>query len=114
MKPDQPASAAPQSPLGQVQSSEGNVDIQTQRQVVITEKSEVPTVRTVEIKGDLKRMEEKRFQALGLSPDLSRDIVNYRRDHNGFKSVDELKQVQGMDDQNFNCLRGKLAASGTG
>jgi DNA uptake protein ComE-like DNA-binding protein len=105
---------AQQNVLGQAQATQGKVDVQTQRQVVITERSEIPTVRTVEVKADLNRMQPKHFVALGFAPDLARKIVEYRKDHDGFKSVEELRQVEGMDEASFMRIRDKVAAARTG
>ncbi|OIJ95811.1 ComEA family DNA-binding protein [Streptomyces monashensis] len=41
----------------------------------------------------------------GVGPVLARHIVDYRTQHGGFRSVDELRQVNGIGDRRFSDLR---------
>jgi competence protein ComEA len=44
----------------------------------------------------------------GIGPTLAQRIVQYRDAHGGFRSVDELKQVEGIGEKRFASLRGAL------
>jgi competence protein ComEA len=41
----------------------------------------------------------------GIGPTLARRIVEYREQHGGFRSVDELRQVDGIGEKRFESLR---------
>jgi competence protein ComEA len=41
----------------------------------------------------------------GIGPTLARRIVEYRTQHGGFRSVDELRQVDGIGEKRFESLR---------
>jgi competence protein ComEA len=41
----------------------------------------------------------------GVGPVLARHIVDYRTQHGAFRSVDELRQVNGIGDRRFSDLR---------
>ncbi|MFE2076000.1 ComEA family DNA-binding protein, partial [Streptomyces misionensis] len=41
----------------------------------------------------------------GVGPVLARHIIDYRTRHGGFRSVDELRQVNGIGDRRFTDLR---------
>src|SRR5687768_14901697 len=76
-------------------TTEGETKIMTKRQVTVTEKSDIPTLRVNEVKADINRMEEKHFVALGYPEDVAKNIVEYRDDHGAFKSIDDLRKVDG-------------------
>jgi competence protein ComEA len=44
----------------------------------------------------------------GIGPTLAQRIVQYREAHGGFRSVDELKQVEGIGEKRFASLREAL------
>ena len=44
----------------------------------------------------------------GIGPTLAQRIVEYRQAHGGFRSVDELKQVEGIGEKRFAALRQAL------
>lgn len=37
------------------------------------------------------------------------DIINYRKEHGGFKNIDELKNIKGIGDATFNKLKDKVS-----
>jgi competence protein ComEA len=41
----------------------------------------------------------------GIGPTLAGRIVQYREEHGGFRSIDELRQVDGIGDKRFEALR---------
>jgi competence protein ComEA len=44
----------------------------------------------------------------GIGPKLAAAIVTYRNQHHGFKSVDELREVDGIGEKRFAALRGAV------
>jgi competence protein ComEA len=44
----------------------------------------------------------------GIGPALAGRILEYRRQHGGFSSLDELKEVSGIGDKRFEALRKSL------
>jgi competence protein ComEA len=44
----------------------------------------------------------------GIGPALAGRIIEYRRQHGGFHSIDELKEVSGIGDKRFEALRGSV------
>lgn len=44
----------------------------------------------------------------GVGPVLAQRILDYRREHGGFRSVDELRDVDGIGDARFGELRGRV------
>lgn len=40
----------------------------------------------------------------GIGPKMASEIVKFRTEHHGFKSLDELKQVRGVGDKTFDKL----------
>lgn len=99
------------TPLGETQVNAGESTIQTQKQVTrtITSQSELPTIRSSTVKGDLNRMSPSNLESLGLSHEQASNVVQYRDDQGGFKSTEELKNVPGMTDNMFNKLKEKVA-----
>ena len=52
---------------------------------------------------------EQLDQLDGIGPTLAKRIVGYRDEHGGFRSVDELKQVEGIGEKRFDSLREAVA-----
>ena len=52
---------------------------------------------------------EQLDQLDGIGPTLAKRIVDYRDEHGGFRSVDELKQVEGIGEKRFAALREAVA-----
>lgn len=51
---------------------------------------------------DLNSATTEQLQSVkGIGPKLAQAIEEYRKTHQGFKSVDELKDVKGIGDKNF-------------
>ncbi len=44
----------------------------------------------------------------GIGPTLAKRIVEYREEHGGFRSIDELKEVEGIGDKRFAALKDSL------
>lgn len=102
--------------LGQSQISEGKARVQSEEQVTqrVMREAEVPTVRVIEEKADLNRMDSEQFAALGVPFDVARRVVDYRTRNGDFKSVDELRAVEGMNDEIFNSIKDVVTAQSTG
>ncbi len=45
----------------------------------------------------------------GIGPVMAQRIIDYRMEHGGFKTIDELKNVRGIGDVRFSRLRDRLA-----
>lgn len=103
------------SGLGQEQVNAQESNVTTSRQVTrtITSQTEIPSVRTTVVRGNLNRMQPSHFQVLGLRADLAKKVVEHRDDKGPFRSVDELRQVDGMDEGQFNAIKDKVAAGPT-
>jgi competence protein ComEA len=52
---------------------------------------------------------EQLDQLDGIGPTLAKRIAEYRDEHGGFRSVDELKQVEGIGEKRFASLREAVA-----
>ena len=52
---------------------------------------------------------EQLDQLDGIGPTLAKRILEYRDEHGGFRSVDELKQVEGIGEKRFESLREAVA-----
>jgi competence protein ComEA len=44
----------------------------------------------------------------GVGPSTAQKIINYRKEHNGFSSVDELREVSGIGEKRLMALRDRL------
>jgi competence protein ComEA len=57
----------------------------------------------------LSQATEAQLETLdGIGPALAGRIVQYREQHGGFRSIDELKEVSGIGDKRFEAIRGSL------
>jgi competence protein ComEA len=48
----------------------------------------------------------------GIGPAKAQAILDYRKEHGGFKSVEELKDVKGMGAKRFEKLKGEFTVAG--
>jgi competence protein ComEA len=51
---------------------------------------------------------EQLEQLDGIGPTLAKRIVDYRQQHGGFRSLDELKEVEGIGEKRFEALKRSL------
>jgi competence protein ComEA len=57
----------------------------------------------------LAQATEAQLESLdGIGPALAGRILEYRQQHGGFRSLDELKEVSGIGDKRFEAMRGAL------
>jgi competence protein ComEA len=47
----------------------------------------------------------------GIGPALAQRIIEYRSKHNGFKTVDELRQVSGIGPKKFEAIKDRVTVS---
>lgn len=45
----------------------------------------------------------------GIGPTYAQRIIDYRNQNNGFKSIDEIKNIKGIGDATFNKLKDKIS-----
>jgi competence protein ComEA len=65
----------------------------------------VPLLHAVD-KVDINTATEKELAKLpGIGATIAKRIVEYRKAHGGFKSVDELKKVKGIGDKKFEAIK---------
>lgn len=64
-------------------------------------------------KVDLNKATASQLETIkGIGPKLAGAIIKYRKEHHGFKSLDELKSVKGIGDKNFNRFKSQLILGG--
>ena len=49
----------------------------------------------------------------GIGPTTAQKILDWRKQHGGFGSVDDLKQISGIGSKRFDALTDKLACTGS-
>lgn len=77
--------------------SETVVEEKITRTETETKSRDLPGIEEVKIKADINRMKAEDFMALGLPKESAENIIDYREEQGSFRSVDELKQVPGLD-----------------
>lgn len=99
--------------LGQIPTTTEDSEISGTREVVKTEEyeAEIPVIIRSSRRADINKMEKEDFVALGLSPEISEKVVEFRDDQDKFRSVSELSQVPGMDMAWLNRTRDKLGVN---
>jgi len=99
--------------LNKTEEEKGSDKVSVQKQVTrtITSEERVPTILEGQKKLDINRMSAGDWTGLGMPKTIADNIVKYRDDHKGFKSIDELKQVPGVNDTMLRPFQGKLGFS---
>jgi competence ComEA-like helix-hairpin-helix protein len=101
--------------LADVEKDKSHADVKVRKDItekrVDIDKESVPTVARTEHKLDINRADRDDFQAFGLSREMADKIVQYRKDHGDFKSVDDLRSVPGFNLSWFQQYRSKLGVS---
>ena len=80
---------------------------------VITNKKE-ETKESITVTGpiNLNTATQEELDSLpGIGPSKALDIIAYRKEHQGFKTIEELKNVKGIGDATFNKLKDKIMVS---
>ena len=97
--------------LGRTTVTEGEKTVEAQKRVLESTivEYDIPTVRVCEEKADLNQMSAEHFAALGVSRDAAQRIVDYREQHGQITSIDQLRSVQGVDDQTLRSLEQQVA-----
>ena len=103
--PPPPVAAAPTTPQN-VASDETSPD---QKEVAVSRP--IPTVTKKSVRADINRMSTTDFVNLGLAPDVAQKVVEYRKDHGSFGSVNELRLVPGMDETWMGKMQSQLGVS---
>src|SRR4051794_32399724 len=76
--------------FGKSKLSQGKGEITTSKKVILQKKTEFPTVQIQQNRADLNRMEVRHFEVLGVPPELSKSIVDYRASNGPFKRNEDL------------------------
>lgn len=92
----------------------------TQVQVTMTEPvqimqiAETPSLETETQLLDLNTATQADLEALpGIGPELARRILEYRQVCGGFRSVEQLTEVQGIGEKRFEALKDMVQTGGT-
>ncbi len=96
--------------LGEQNVTPGTAQIQRQKKVISTVivKDKIPTVKETTIRADINRMDAKQFTAIGFPSEVSQGIVQYRDRNGPFRSVHELKHVEGVSQSLLDKFDGAL------
>lgn len=97
------------SPIGE-RTEEGKTQVVTEQEVTkkVEKETEIPLVRRTQVFADLNEISTDGLVALGVPNDLAKNIVKYREENDGFESVEELKDVSGMNEQHYSSLEQKV------
>lgn len=98
----------PMNTLGRVEAEPGDAEVTTRRRVIVKSKSKIPTIRASREVADINRMEARHFEALGFSREAAQEIVRVRGERGGFRSVDDLAEIQGVNEESFDRIRPRL------
>lgn len=87
---------------------EGEEEVTVRRRVVVRQMEElqIPTVRICEEYADLNEANVEQLVALGVPQNAAQSIVQYREEQGPFTSMDQLRQVQGIDQNTLAQIRG--------
>jgi len=95
--------------LGESVAVPGTTQIETSKHVA--QRTSIPTVEERVTKADINRMSEDAFMALGMNESSSKEVVRYRQQVGPFQSVDQLRNVPGVDLAWYERLKDRLAVS---
>ncbi len=71
------------------------------------------SVEQVEGKVNINTATEAQIALLpGLGPKLATEVVNYRRNNGGFKTVEDIKKVSGVGDKKFEKIKDYVVLEG--
>ena len=97
--------------IGDSKTDTGSAKIVTKKTTTETEKENIPTVEEKNVKADINRLSADEFQKLGLPKSVADNVTKYRSDHGDFKSVDELRNVPGMNQAWLSSMSSKLGVA---
>jgi DNA uptake protein ComE-like DNA-binding protein len=97
-----------QATLGQVQAVPGQSEITTQKRVVVKSRTSIPTIRSSREVADINRMEASHFEALGFSRAEAAEIIRVRQERGGFRSVDDISSIEGLNRDQFERVKPRL------
>src|SRR3954469_20311898 len=83
--------------MGHDTTDQGSQTIETKKVTTETVKERIPTVEEKHVKADINRMSADEFQKLGLSKSVAENVTKYRSEHGEFRSIDDLRNVPGMN-----------------
>ena len=100
--------------IDKVETSKGSAEVETRKQIVTneTDRERIPVVEEKHIKADINRLSTDEFMKLGLARDVADKVVQYRKEHGNFRSVEDLKKVPGMSTAWISQMRNQLGFSG--
>lgn len=83
-----------------------------EEEVITNQKEETKESTTITGPINLNTATQEELDSLpGIGPSKALDIIAYREEHQGFKTIDELKNVKGIGDATFNKLKDKITVS---
>jgi competence protein ComEA len=101
--------------IAKTETDKGSADLKTSKKTVTTEtdtdSESIPVVEEKHAKADINRLSADEFVKLGLSRAEADRIVKHRDEHGKFSSVDDLRNVPGLNAQWLGKMRDRLGAS---